>query len=328
MIVMDLEWNRGYDRTPLDEILQIGAVRIARLGGPVLDTFNVYIRPVVHKKFDPGAKKLPDLQESLHSELDFAAAIEQFRAWCGTETEYGVWGGDDLTAINKSCAYWKLPALSMERIYNFQSALSYIAGTSQQIALWRAVEYCKIPDIFTFHNALNDALYTAILGGWLTEEALAYKPAPSRQIKTRKRRIPLKLSSLPFPPQPERTVGPFQTAEMVFDARESRRPACPICGQTGCIGQWKLAPKCGNGLRHGFSIFSCQEHGRFLCQMDLLRQEDGQWQGRLTVPPVQPSLIQDYTKACLCEAYVCRRSHKTRRRAKRSRPSRRRKGKT
>lgn len=57
MIIFDFEWNRGYDKKPLDEILQIGAVRVDRLGGPVTDTFNVYIRPVVHKKFDPGAKK-------------------------------------------------------------------------------------------------------------------------------------------------------------------------------------------------------------------------------------------------------------------------------
>ena len=60
MIIWDLEWNRGYDRTPLDEILQIGAVRVAGLGGPVLDTFNAYIRPAVHKKFDPGARRLPE----------------------------------------------------------------------------------------------------------------------------------------------------------------------------------------------------------------------------------------------------------------------------
>ena len=56
MIILDLEWNRSYDKTPLNEILQIGAVRVGRLGGPVLDSFNVYIRPTVHKRFDPGAK--------------------------------------------------------------------------------------------------------------------------------------------------------------------------------------------------------------------------------------------------------------------------------
>lgn len=60
MIVMDLEWNRGYDDKPVSEILQIGAVRTEKPGGPILDTFNAYIRPVVHKKADRWAKELPD----------------------------------------------------------------------------------------------------------------------------------------------------------------------------------------------------------------------------------------------------------------------------
>lgn len=40
MIILDLEWNRGYDNRPLNEILQIGAVRIERLGGPIVGTFK------------------------------------------------------------------------------------------------------------------------------------------------------------------------------------------------------------------------------------------------------------------------------------------------
>lgn len=39
MIILDLEWNQGYDKTVLDEVLQIGAVRVDRLGGPITDTF-------------------------------------------------------------------------------------------------------------------------------------------------------------------------------------------------------------------------------------------------------------------------------------------------
>lgn len=319
MIVMDLEWNRGYDKTPLNEILQIGAVRIDRLGGPVLDTFNIYIRPAIHKKFDPGAKKLPELQSSLDARLDFPAAIQRFRLWCGAEREFGLWGDDDLSAINKSCQYWKVPPLEMETVYNFQRALACIAGTDQQIALWRAVEYCKIPDVFTFHNALNDALYTAILGEWLTREALAWEPVPAQR---KRRRVSLKLSALPFEPPMEKTVGPFQTAEMARDARESRRPACPVCGKTGCVGQWRLDPESGG--RRCFSIFSCQAHGRFLCQMVLRQREDGQLQGQLTVPPAGPELIRDYLKACQGEQHVCRRSGKRRRRAGRGGAARRR----
>ena len=78
MIVLDLEWNRGYDKKPLDEVLQIGAVRMDGLGGPITDTFNVYIRPRVHKCLNHLAKELPELASILASQLTFPN-----RAGCG-----------------------------------------------------------------------------------------------------------------------------------------------------------------------------------------------------------------------------------------------------
>ena len=172
MIIWDLEWNRGYDRTPLDEILQIGAVRVAGLGGPVLDTFNAYIRPAVHKKFDPGARRLPGLQDSRSSDLDFAGAMERFRTWCGGETEFASWGSGDLDTLTRNCRYWGAPSLTMEKCYDLQTAFSYVLGADRQIALWRAVEHCQIPDLFPFHDALYDSLYTSVIGCWLTPESL------------------------------------------------------------------------------------------------------------------------------------------------------------
>jgi len=65
MIIFDLEWNRGYDKTPLEEILQIGAVRIERMGGPIVDSFCIFIRPCVHKKLNRTAKYLPELQAAI-----------------------------------------------------------------------------------------------------------------------------------------------------------------------------------------------------------------------------------------------------------------------
>lgn len=106
MIILDLEWNRGYDNKPLEEVLQIGAVRTAGLGQPILDTFNAYIRPVVHKRFGPGAKDLPELSASLESELDFAAALARFLDWCGGEEEFASWGGDDGKVLEQNCRYW------------------------------------------------------------------------------------------------------------------------------------------------------------------------------------------------------------------------------
>ena len=120
MIIFDFEWNRGYDKKPLDEILQIGAVRVDRLGGPVTDTFNVYIRPVVHKKFDPGAKKLPELEASRRSQVDFPTAMECFHTWCGTETVFAAWGNDDLKNLERNCAYWNVPPLTAGETLDLQ----------------------------------------------------------------------------------------------------------------------------------------------------------------------------------------------------------------
>ena len=95
MIVLDLEWNRGYDKTPLDEILQIGAVRLDRPGGRVTGTFCAFIRPRVHRRLNRTARELPEVAVSLDSDLDFSDAYHSFRRWCRGETEFAAWGADD-----------------------------------------------------------------------------------------------------------------------------------------------------------------------------------------------------------------------------------------
>lgn len=305
MVILDLEWNRGYDNTPLDEILQIGAVRVEYLGGPVADMFNAYIRPTVHKKFDLGAKQLPDLQISQESELNFVTALEMFRNWCGGETEYAAWGNDDLAIFNQNCEYWKVQALPMTTIRNFQIALAYLIGANQQMALWRAVEYLNIPDVFTFHNALNDAMYTAMIGRWLTPESLEYKPV--RRTVQVKRKVTLKLSKHSFARQPRQTIGPLTSVEKVLDSKYSRKPPCPICGRKGCVNQWRYMPVLDiNKPREYFSVFSCPTHGRFLCRLVVMQLDNGAWRGRRTVPIIRPELIKAYTTACQGSVHNCK----------------------
>lgn len=191
MIVMDLEWNRSYDRKRLDEILQIGAVRVAEPGGPILSTFNAFIRPRIHKRFDPGARKLPDLQESINSHTTFAEAWAAFTDWCGEERVFAFWGPDDFGVIRQNCEFWSLPVPEPERVYDFQRAFAHAYGApTQMMALWRVVDYLGIPDVFDFHNALYDAMYTAVIGAWLRREDLDYvrpqrakRPRPPRKQK-------------------------------------------------------------------------------------------------------------------------------------------------
>lgn len=316
MIILDLEWNRGYDKKPLDEILQIGAVRVERPGGPVLDTFCIFIRPVVHRRFDPGAKKLPELQASMASNVDFPTALERFRVWCGGETVFAAWGGgDDFRTLEKNCAYWGVPPVAVERVCNFQRAFSYLTGAGQQIALWRAVEYCGIPDVFDFHTALYDALYTAVIGEWITPEALAQEPSGRRS-----RGAAPRLSRLPFPGQPCRKVGPRRSREEILNDEVSRRPVCPLCKRVGSVSRWCYVEAKGEETaRTYYSVFRCAEHGRFVCLLTLEPAQDGGWVGRRTVPALTPELIRAYEAARQGDAFDCRRNGKKRKRRKRRR---------
>ena len=110
MIVLDLEWNQPFGGRRMEEIIQIGAVRLARPGGPVVDAFNAHIRPSIYRKLSPVAKKLPESAQALTSELDFPAAYQAFLDWCGEDTLWAEWGAQDHGVLAANAAYWKLPA--------------------------------------------------------------------------------------------------------------------------------------------------------------------------------------------------------------------------
>lgn len=312
MIVMDLEWNSGYDKTPLEEILQIGAVRIDGPGGRITDTFSVFVRPCVHKKMNRTAKALPELRASLDAALDFPAALSLFTDWCGGDTEFADWGGDDFAVLRQNCAFWKLPVPRADRHTDFQAAFSLLVGTGQNVALSRAVEYCGIPDVFTFHNALNDAMYTALVSAWTGPDILALL-ALSKEA----RRL---AGTPPFPPQPPRQAGPYAAPQAALNSRGCRRQACPLCGGSVWVRRWYPA---GDGRY--YADFRCREHGAFLCRLTLSPTESGRWQADLAVPAVTPELLEDFDRALRAGSVSCKggKRRKGRRWFRRSRPPKR-----
>lgn len=190
MIVMDLEWNRSYDKKPVDEIIQIGAVRMDGLSGKITDTFSVFIKPVIHKKFDLGARKLPDLDLVKKSNIPFRKAWAMFLDWCGGEEEFAFWGPDDNLVIRRNCEYYGMEYTPFKTVWNFQKAFShaYDGSGKQEMALFRVVTFLGIPDVFDYHNALNDAMYTALVGAYLTRGDLEFTPPPKPKKPRRHRR--------------------------------------------------------------------------------------------------------------------------------------------
>lgn len=305
MIVLDLEWNRGYDKTPLDEILQIGAVRLDRPGGRIVDTFNVFIRPHVHKRLNRTAKTLPEIEASRSSTLDFPTAYHSFLSWCGEERDFAAWGADDFDTLNQNARYWNLSPLEPRAIYDLQTAFSLSLGTMQNIALWWAVEYCQIPECFSYHNALHDSMYTALTAAWIPANLLELSARP---------RWTLRYLLQPYPSQPSHPVGPHPSLRAALNSRTARKGICPLCGEPIWIQSWNFS-------RQGtyYTDLLCPNHGHFICRLTLSQGEDGNWQGHQEVPDLTEDVLADYGQARGATHYLCRGIPKRRRRYRRRR---------
>ena len=300
MIVFDIEWNHGRDEIRLDEILQIGAVRLDRLGGKILDTFRVNIRPSVHKELGVAAREVLDLPTFLQAEQDFPQAMASFCCWCGDERLFAAWGNSDVEVLRRNCAYWDVPSPEMEKVYDIQASFSNRLGSELRIALYRAVEYCGIPDCFDCHDALYDAVYTAMVGAWIPADGLVPYALPRRLQRLCKEK---------FPRQPRRRVGPFVTRELALEARESRRAMCPHCGRKLWIQTWTSA-----GREKYYADFYCPLHGWYLCRLTLDVGEDGKWRGRVATPAITQNSMQEFYLATKADCYQCQPIGKKRKR--------------
>lgn len=261
MIVFDLEWNSGlYDHIRLDEILQIGAVKLRVPGGPILDSYNAYIRPQVHKRFSPAAAALPDLELSLASELDFPAALAEFLDWCGADRVFASWGSSDLSALIQNQKYWKLGGELPKTYVDLQLAFGRALGCGDNLALEWAAGYCGVPDIFDPHNALADAVYAALTGRLLTARELenaVREPGPFLR------------GQKALPQRRNLWQGPFESLERMLNNRGCRKGVCPKCGASNRVAQWYLGE---DGFY--YSRFACAQCGRgYLLRLETLRDK-------------------------------------------------------
>ena len=105
IIVFDLEWNGGWGEARLNEILQIGAVKLERFDGPVVDTFRTFVKPIVHKTLNKAARILPFSMEELVGGEPFPLALERFMSWCGADCLFATWGPHDLKELRDNATF-------------------------------------------------------------------------------------------------------------------------------------------------------------------------------------------------------------------------------
>ena len=173
LIVFDLEWNIGYqprtfqyhgtELTMRGEIIQIGAARINDRGD-VLDTFEVNLRPRIFRKLQHHIAKVTGLsQGDLDAGLPMKEGLQKFLDWAGPDAELAEWGLDDVPVLKQNLFLNGLDESWPARWYDLQRIFlkTYPRKEGEGMTLESVVDRLGIPKEEPFHNALDDALYTA-----------------------------------------------------------------------------------------------------------------------------------------------------------------------
>lgn len=275
MIVLDLEWNSGlYTKVRLDEILQIGAVKVDLDRRAIVDSFNLYLRPAVHKRYSPAVTQLPDLALSENAHLSFPAALERFLDWCDGDELFASWGNSDLNVLIQNRDFHKLDAPLPATFVDLQMAFDSYIGCGNNLSLERAAEYCLVPDVFDPHNALYDAM-TA----WVVAD---FVPTPLLLEAVREAGQPLPKGQKALPKREAPWRGPFASLDLTLSNRGCRRANCPGCAGVNRVGQWYLA----HDGRY-YSRLTCRGCGaQYLLRLEVYQDKRGRFWGNSVLRPL------------------------------------------
>lgn len=173
LVVFDLEWNIGYrpklfryhgvELTLRGEIIQIGAVRIDERG-EVLDTFEINLKPRIFRKLQHHIAKVTGLtQGDLDAGYPAKEGLQRFLDWAGPDAELAEWGLDDVPVLKQNLFLLGLDETWPCQWYDLQRLFvqAYPRKEGESLTLESVVDRLGIPKEEAFHNALDDALYTA-----------------------------------------------------------------------------------------------------------------------------------------------------------------------
>ena len=175
LIVTDFEFNQAFDfvnNTSIDpipecrfEIIQIGAVKLDE-NYNIVGRFSEFIKPNLYKTLHPFVKKITCFEsEQFKDALPFNEVYENFRKFMGDEPVFVTWGKADVQTLYTNLKYYDmLQCKVLIKYIDLQSIVSSKLNFKKGvIGLKNAVEMLNIEETEPFHNAYNDAYYTAMI---------------------------------------------------------------------------------------------------------------------------------------------------------------------
>lgn len=175
----------------------------------------------------------------------------KFFQWCGSTPVFFTWGNSDIRVLDMNLCWYGMEEFLELEIYDLQRAFDLmVLHTDQQAALKDAVETLGLGEDREYHDAGNDAFYTALIGAELvrrygklpTQEELGQMEAALR----RERRMQamqeagVQLQAVLSQEDPiyHRSFGLYKTVDECLSSKNARVIRCPKCDSWLCNGSW------------------------------------------------------------------------------------------
>ena len=159
--IVDLEatcWEKNPNRRRM-EIIEIGAVMLASVTGPVVDEFASFVRPVIEPHLSDFCQQLTTIsQDDVNGADDFRTVFPHFLNWISKEPfTLCSWGAYDLNQFRADCEWHniELPA-PFERHINLKKVFAK-QRKIRQCGMKRALQIMKIPLEGQHHRGIDDA---------------------------------------------------------------------------------------------------------------------------------------------------------------------------
>lgn len=173
-MVFDLEFNQVFNfgkekprpsnpRCPF-EIIHIGAVKLDKNLNEA-GTFDRLVKPRIYNRIHPYVKRITGItKQDLAAGKPFKSVYKELTEFISDVNVLCVWGTSDIKELLRNIEYHNLDTSLVPKKYidvqhYTSNHLKHPKGTS--ISLGSAVEAFGIPAKHKFHNAFNDAFYTA-----------------------------------------------------------------------------------------------------------------------------------------------------------------------
>lgn len=276
-IVLDLEWNQCADgkehETPLIpfEILQIGAVKLDR-DLNVIDQFCERIRPVVYPEIHYKIQEILQIDITDYKNArTFKEVAKDFFSWCGPYTYFCTWGPSDLTELQRNLKYHGMnsPFPFPLFFYDIQKIFSIVyEDRKTRRNLEFAVDYLQISKDRSFHDALSDSFYTAMIMKQIKKREIlknysidCYQPPQKRSEEI----------YVVYETYSKYISRQFNNRQDALKNKELFRTPCYLCQKNASLEiPWFVGPS-----KSYHCLARCEEHGYLRGKIRFKKSDDG-----------------------------------------------------